>query len=251
MDNIKILQYIDLSKSICLEVLNYLYQNSDLSFDIDCKNPREIKSKADHKSEEIILEHLKKTNISILSEESGKVLTNKDSEYRFIIDPLDGTVNYTRGFGLSSVSIALYKGDNPIFGTLGVFPSMDIAWGGREYGAFLNDKEIKVSKISNKSEALICSGFPSRYEFDSQNMDELFSILAQYLKVRMIGSASYSILQIAMGNAEAYFEKGIMLWDVAASLAILEGAGGKFEVENLDNGVQLEVFANNGLIDRK
>jgi len=98
---------------------------------------------------------------------------------------------------------------------------------------------------------LICSGFPSRYEFDSQNMDELFSILAQYLKVRMIGSASYSILQIAMGNAEAYFEKGIMLWDVAASLAILEGAGGKFEVENLDNGVQLEVFANNGLIDRK
>lgn len=211
--------------------------------------PREMKCFADEIIEEVIIKRLIPTGISILSEESGEFEGKSNSSLKFIVDPLDGTVNFVRSLGPCSISIALYENGQPIFGVLVMFPSGDLAWGGKGKGSFINERPIHVSKITDPLQAVLCTGFPSRYSFENHNsVIKHIKIMSQFGKVRMLGAASNSLILIAKGAAEVYSENQIMLWDVAAGIAIVEGAGGKFEFEfgKIENVVN--VSATNGLI---
>ncbi|MEK9941947.1 MAG: inositol monophosphatase family protein, partial [Gammaproteobacteria bacterium] len=96
--------------------------------------PREIKAKADKVIEEIIINELIPTGVPILSEEAGEVGSYDEEGLRFIIDPIDGTANFVRGVGDSSISIALFKKEKPLFGVLYLFPKGQLAWGGPSIG---------------------------------------------------------------------------------------------------------------------
>ena len=183
-----------------------------------------------------------------MSEEAGQVVSGSRDELRWVVDPLDGTVNFMRGLAPCSVSLALCRGDDPVLGVVGEFPSGKLAWGGVGQGAFWADMPIRVSAVADRQQAVICTGFPSRFEFDDQGVHWIATTLTPYAKVRMLGAASLSLIHVAKGAAEVYSERDIMIWDVAAGLAIVEGAGGSFAMTKARHPDSFDVFASNGLI---
>ena len=211
--------------------------------------PKEMKSDADNIIESVILNILRTTDIKILSEESGEENEKGSSLLRWVVDPIDGTVNFIRMIGPSAVSIGLWKGQKPIFGVVGEYPSGTIYWGGSEFGAFANKDSISVSNIEDASKAVLCTGFPSRFDFSSKSIEKSFEIYSEFGKVRMLGAASLSILQVAKGSADVYMEKDIMIWDVAAALAILQGAGGEYNISAGRFENSYDIFASNCLIE--
>ncbi len=252
MKSSEIIRLLDDVKIIVKDAIKILIESNSkelIQYSYLQENEREMKSKVDNIMNQVILNRLKKNGISILSEESGVSERNTDSTYRFIVDPLDGTVTFVRGVGPSAISIALYNGDTPIFGVIGNTSSQDIIWGGKKIGSFLGSKKINVSDIEILNESIICTGFPSR--FDTSNKKKLFdyyNFMSTFGKVRMIGAASISLMYVAKGSAEYYLENNIMLWDVAAGLAIVEGAGGTVFYKKGDFKNSLNVHASNGKI---
>lgn len=218
------------------------------SFGFDQCLPKEMKTASDRILEDVIVASLRTTGLDILSEEAGRLVSGNGDGLRWVVDPLDGTVNFMRGIAPCSVSLALCQGDVPVLGVIGEYPSGKIAWGGVGQGSFLSDIPIRVSTVADRPQAVICTGFPSRFEFGSEGMNWIASTLAPYAKVRMLGAASLSLLHVAKGAAEVYSERDIMIWDVAAGLAILEGAGGRFIMTKGRHADAFDVFASNGLI---
>jgi myo-inositol-1(or 4)-monophosphatase len=239
-----------LARSTASEALRLLsgLRPEAASFGVDRCLPREMKTVSDRILEDVILARLRTTGLEILSEETGLVESGNGNDLRWVVDPLDGTVNFIRGLAPCSISLALCHGNVPTLGVIGEFPSGKISWGGLGQGAFLSDIPIRVSAIDDRQQAVICSGFPSRFEFGDEGMNWISSTLAPYAKVRMLGAASLSLLHIASGAAEAYAECDIMIWDVAAGLAIVEGAGGSFTLAKGRYTDAFDVFASNGLI---
>jgi len=242
--------YLRLAKKAVKDSLvnmnTYYYKNKKESF--DKKYPKEIKAEIDISNNSIIRNILSKSNIPILSEESyDKSLLNKKSLV-WIVDPLDGTLNYIRKISSSAVSIALFDGNVPIFGIIGEFPEGRIIYGGPKIKSFFGKKILSVSKKKSMNQGVLCTGFPSRYNFNKNLSSKLFKFYSKFLKVRMLGSAAISLLKVAEGSVEAYYEEEIMLWDVGAGLAILIGAGGKYEIKKGETPFSLRVFAHNGNI---
>ncbi len=237
---------LEIAKKASLAALESLELNKDKelksSYDVDLI--REMKSEIDIINNNKILNVLKKTGIPILSEENIKEIDH--SEYCWIVDPLDGTVNYIRNIASCGISIALFKNSKPIFGVIAEYPDKNLYWGGKEFGAFRNGVPIKVSKISNKKEAILCTGFPARYDFDELDDTQLFR---EYAKIRMLGSASISLVNLAKGSVDCYLEKNIMIWDIAAGIALLEGAGGEYKIQNLKFLSPLNLIAHNGILN--
>ena len=210
--------------------------------------PREIKATADRGVEQVILQHLVPTRLPILSEEAGLIDGQGGGDLRWVIDPLDGTVNFVRGLAPCAVSIALWRGDAPVLGVLVEYPSGAMAWGGRSLGAYMDGSPIHVSTIQEKSRAILCTGFPSRFDFGGGAERDFWEGARPYGKVRMLGAASLSLLHVARGAADAYEEHDIMIWDVAAGLALVEGAGGRINVSPGKCLHAHHIFASNGLI---
>ncbi len=208
---------------------------------------REVKARADAILDKEILDQLRPTGLAILSEESGALPGSSASPLRFIVDPLDGTVNFVRGLGPSAISIALWRNQTPVFGVLCLLPTLELAWGGVGLGTFLDNRPIVVSSIASKEQAVLCTGIPSRLDLWSPAADRgMIEMIRPYGKVRMLGAASLSLLQVAKGAADAYAEQEIMIWDVAAGLALVEGAGGKVNAMPGEHEHALNVFASNG-----
>jgi myo-inositol-1(or 4)-monophosphatase len=225
--------------------LNNLYK--DHSFDINF--PKEMKSGIDRYLEKLLLAHLQPTEIPILSEERGEIAGTRRGGMLWIIDPLDGTSNFIRSLGPSAVSIALFCYDMPIFGVIGEYPSGKISWGGKTLGSFTENLRLVVSTVSNYEQAILCSGFPSRFDMSGDKLLAFIELIKRFGKVRMFGSAAISLLKVANGSAEAYCERQIMIWDIASGIAIIEGAGGKVLVRPGDIQHSCNVFGSNGKVE--
>ena len=206
--------------------------------------PKEIKSGADSILEKYILHKLVQAGFPVLSEEAGLVNGEIKSKYMFIVDPLDGTYNFVKNLGAYAVSIAFWKGKKPIFGVIYDLTDRNLYWGGDYVGAYCNDQPISVSDTKYHSEAAICTGFPVRFDVDSDNERKFFwNLVGSFSKIRMLGSAAISLINVAKGSADVYSEQNIMLWDVAAGLAIVEGAGGQININMTD--YMLNAYASN------
>ncbi len=208
---------------------------------------REIKATADTIVEKEILRVLADGGLPVLTEESGYVDSPQKSQYWFIVDPLDGTFNFVKGLGPSAICVALWEGQQPIFGVIYNLMERQMVWGGRDLGAFAGDRRVSVSDTPDQSHASICTGFPVRFDFESDHaVQHLYEMVKPYAKVRMLGSAAASLLHVARGSADVYSESSIMLWDVAAGIAIVEGAGGKWAIEKKGSDAWCyDVFASN------
>ncbi len=240
---------LDLSKSIATQAGLRLLNNFSQGYKnyVHClDHPREIKALADTVLEKDILQALTPTGLPILSEESGYIPGQRKSKYWFIVDPLDGTFNFVKGLGPSAVSIALWKDQKPVFGVIYSLLERQLVWGGAGMGSYCDGQPISVSDTAIKAQASICTGFPVRLDVESEIVMQYFwRMVTPYAKVRMLGSAAVSLVNVAKGCADVYSEQNIMLWDVAAGLAIVEGAGGVYIVKKTGNDWSYRVYASN------
>lgn len=216
---------------------------------------REVKLAADKLLEDQLLSELCATDISILSEETGFIDSNQFPTLLWVVDPLDGSYNFSRSLGPSMISVALWEGNTPVLGVLFNLVTKQLSFGGPTIGTYVEDVQARVSDRSERGQATLCTGFPSRFPIDDLTAVEAFvSTVRSFGKIRMIGAASASLWLVATGSADIYAEHNIMFWDVAAGLALVNGAGGTFEIDGVDltrrvHSEPCTVVASNGKFD--
>lgn len=189
---------------------------------------REVKLELDAVLSDALTTKLAPSRIQVISEEDSTTHEIKD-EYVWLIDPLDGSLNWLRDCGPSAVSCALMRLNEPVFGVIQQLNSPSLFWGGESLGAFVDDSPIAVSTVSSLSDAVVCTGIPARLNTSDEGaLAPILSLLTRAQKVRMIGSAASSLILVARGSVDLYSEQSVMPWDVAAGLAIVAGAGGRW-----------------------
>ncbi len=240
--NIAVNTAVDAAKIFKNNKSQYQHVEHDLS--------RDVKVLADKKLEAEIISQLSETSpYPVLSEESG-IHEGKEtnSEYRWIVDPLDGSLNFSRGIPINCISIAFWKGFEPVLGVIYDFNRNEIFSGIVGEGAWLNEKPIAVSNINETSKAVLCTGFPVSTDFSESSLLNFCHKIKDYKKVRLLGSAALSLAYVACGRADTYMENHIKLWDVAAGIAIVSGAGGKVDYAATDKENVLIVKADNQIL---
>ncbi len=191
---------------------------------------KDIKLSADKASEAVILDLLQReSKFPVLSEEAG-VIGHLDSATAYwVVDPLDGTMNYSRGNVCYCVSLALWVGDDPILGVI-VAPALKQEfWGVVGEGSFYNGAPLTLKIVEAKSQAVLTTGFPVQRSYSAEDLQNFITQIRAYKKVRMIGSAALGLAWVSLGQFDVHLEEGNMLWDVAGGLAILRAAGGVVE----------------------
>ena len=201
------------------------------------KGPSDFVTNADLKTEKIIIEELKKAkpNYSILSEEKGTE-NNKDKK-TWIVDPIDGTVNFLHGIPHFAISIAL-KDENEIVAGLIFDPiKNEMFYAEKNNGAFFNNQRIRVSKKNILSECLFVTGgkIDFNYEFS----------------YRKSGSAALDLAYVAAGRYDGYFQKNLNIWDIAAGILILKEAGGLINDTDISRSKDIKIIASNPNISTK
>ena len=186
--------------------------------------------------------------VPVLGEEgnSGDI----EAEYRWVVDPIDGTVNFTYGIPHACVSIALQQRGETQMGV--VFdPFCDELWTAvRGKPALLNGRKIAVSQRAKLSEAIVSIGF-AKHKFTLERMLPTMSTLIHKVrKIRIMGSATLALTYVASGRLDMYTEYGVRLWDIAAGGLILECAGGEFWNRPVEGVHAYHVIANNGRLRR-
>jgi myo-inositol-1(or 4)-monophosphatase len=240
---------------------------------INSVTQHDIKLELDVRCQKLIEKTLRSAypRIAVLGEEG--VLGDVEAEHRWVVDPIDGTVNFTYGIPHCCVSIALQtrkagrsargskrrkpEGHHPDAAyetVVGVVydPFCDELWtairGGR---AYLNGKIIRVSTRSRLDEAIISVGFAKHKSTLNQMMPVLNRLVHRVRKIRIMGAAALALTYVASGRMDAYVESGIRLWDIAAGGLILECAGGDFWREPMSGEHKYRIMANNGPLRRK
>ena len=245
---IQIDKELSTAKKASLQSAKVLINQKKLVNDVISNEGRDIKLQADIESENIIKKYLKdNSDLPILAEESG---ANEDlgSSY-WVVDPLDGTSNYSRDFPICCISIALIHENEIILGVINDFNRNIIFEGSTETPAMMNSKLISVSDISEKTKATLATGLPAKGSYKDEAMLALAKEFTQWKKIRMIGSAAMSCAYVASGQFDQYQENGIFLWDIAAGLAIIKAAGGNYHYKTYDdNKFKVDVIANNNFI---
>lgn len=208
-------------------------------------------TEADHAAEKAILDVIKKDfpGHYILSEEAGEII--QDSNYKWIIDPIDGTVNFAHGIPLCCVSIAIEHHGEILMAS--VFnPNMnELYFAEKGNGATLNEKKISVSEQTEVLRACLVTGFPYTY-LDMQNgpLQVFERFIRKGIPVRRLGSAAIDLCWVAAGRFDGFYEHKLEAWDSAAGYLIVEEAGGKVTdfKGNKFSPYQPHVLATNGKI---
>ena len=192
---------------------------------IENKGEFDLVTKADIESENKIVEVIKNNfpEHGFILEEADDF--NEESEYVWVIDPIDGTTSFAHNYPMFSISIALFKNEEPILGVVSVPYMKEIFHAEKGKGTFLNNEKISVSKITSLKKSIVTTGFP--YEERKRILKYLEKILEIAQGIRRSGSAAIDICYIAAGRADAYWELGLKIMDTAAAQLILKEAGGK------------------------
>ena len=202
------------------------------------KGPTDFVTNSDLKTEKTIITELKKAkpNYSILSEESG-IENNKDKNNTWIIDPIDGTVNFLHGIPHFAISIALRSNDEIVSGLIFDPIKNEMFYAEKDNGAFFNNFRIKVSKKNQINECLFATGGGPESELD--------------LPYRKSGCAALDMAYVASGRYDGYFQQNLNLWDIAAGLIIVKEAGGVLNEIDLNNNQNIKVIASSPDINDK
>lgn len=209
--------------------------------------PRDVKIEADTIAEELIGARLRKhTDWPILSEERvPRELSQPVEGLWWIVDPLDGTMNFSRGIPWSAVSIGLWQGLTPLAGVVQDLAHGECFSGIVGQGAWLNGEPIRVSNAVTRASAILCTGVPASRDFSSEALGRVVQEIQAFRKVRWLGSAALSLAYVSCGRADAYAEQDISLWDVAAGMALVEAASGTTHMNRPDEGWHVSVMAGN------
>lgn len=218
---------------------------------IEYKGMNDMVSHVDKNAEKQLVRNLKKVlpNAGFITEED--TVNTFGKTYTWIIDPLDGTTNFIHGIPTYAISIALYEEGIPVLGVVYEINRGEMFFSFKGGPAYLNNKEIHVSKNDSLSQSLLATGFPY-YQFDKQpQYIQLFTEMMQKCHgLRRIGSAAVDLAYVACGRFDAYFEYNLNSYDVAAGAYLVQQAGGS--VMNFSGGEEFiekrELLATNGKV---
>ncbi|MBV6644337.1 MAG: inositol monophosphatase [Cyclobacteriaceae bacterium] len=201
------------------------------SFDkskVELKGKSDLVSYVDKNAEKILVKGLRDIlpEASFITEE--KTVEQEESEYTWIIDPLDGTTNFVHGMPCYAVSVGLAKQKEVIAGVVYEINRHEVFSAWKAGGAYLNGKPINVSDAESIDDSLFSTGFPSH---NFEKLDPYLAILNELMKnshgLRRVGSAATDLAYVACGRYEGFFEYNLKAWDIAAGIILVQEAGGK------------------------
>lgn len=239
---------IEISK----ETGSMIKEDFGTNFSIEFKtNASNIVTEVDKKAEKKIMDFIRKNypGHSIIAEESGE--HKSDSDYQWVVDPIDGTTNFAHGLPIFSVSIGVRKNEEIIYGV--VYDIMrDVVYSAEKgSGAFYNGKKLKASPESNLAESLLVTGFPYDIKTNPHKSIEKFNaFLLNSRAVRRLGSAAIDLCYVAQGIFEGFWEVHLQPWDMCAGILLVEEAGGKVTNFNDEpiNIFSKQILATNGKV---
>ncbi len=194
------------------------------------EDERDIKLQADKESESVIIDVLGTTPFPILSEERGWVGEYVMNEPYWVVDPLDGSLNFSRKIPICAISIALMKGDSFLLGVVYDFIRQELFVGTEENGTTLNEVPVKVSEVKFPKEGIVATGLPVFRPYTEEEFQDYVQMLRKYRRVRFIGSSALSMAYVACGRIDAFIQDEIMLWDIAGGSALVKFAGGRVKM---------------------
>jgi myo-inositol-1(or 4)-monophosphatase len=218
------------------------------------KGDIDLVTEADIAAERLIVERIRSHHPRhrVLTEESGDVATAGDpaSEYKWIIDPLDGTTNYAHGYPCFCVSVALEHEGRVVVGVVYDPTREELFAAERGGGATLNGRSLRVSETADLNDALLCTGFPYDVRDRGDFARHFRNFIMRAQSVRRDGAAALDLAYVAAGRFDGFYEEGLRPWDVAAGVLLVEEAGGR--VTHYD-GSPFRVYdppiaASNGLV---
>ncbi|OUD15772.1 inositol monophosphatase [Thioflexithrix psekupsensis] len=205
-------------------------QKRRLELHIENKGDKDFVSEVDRHAERIIIDMLSRAypSHSFLAEESGSQAAKYgDSEYEWVIDPLDGTTNFLHGHPQFSVSIALKKDNRLLLGLVHDPLRDELFYAERGKGCYLNNQRLRVSTPISLNDTLLATGFPFKYQQHLEAYLNMFKALfAQVADIRRAGSAALDLAYLAAGRVDGFWEIGLKPWDIAAGVLLIEEAGG-------------------------
>lgn len=216
---------------------DFLLAHAEKRRKVTIKQVNDYVTEADKECERLLIDTLKKhfPTDSFIGEESG--VTDGSDGFVWIIDPIDGTVNYMNTFPLFTISVALHRNDEPVFGIVYAPYYAEFFSAVKGKGAFLNDKAICVTDETELSHALALAVPPHRHhEMVPAFMENYGRILEAVSDIRSIGSAALSLCYVASGRCALYYEWMLKLYDIAAGVIILSEAGGRICESITDDG---------------
>ena len=202
------------------------------------KGPSDFVTNSDLKTEKIIIEELKKAkpNFSIISEENGTE-DNKDKNNTWIIDPIDGTVNFLHGIPHFAISLALKSNDEIVSGLIFDPIKNEMFYAEKDSGAFFNNHRVRVSKKNQINDCLFVTGGKMKNELD--------------LPYRKSGCAALDMAYVAAGRYDGYFQYNLNIWDIAAGIVLIKEAGGIINDIDLTVNENIKVIASSPDINDK
>jgi len=244
-------QYLEAAIKAARVAGELVRENFGRPLKVDAEEAHDIKLELDVRSQELITKLLLENfpNHSILGEEGSA--ENTSTEFEWVIDPIDGTVNYFYGIPHFCISIALRQKGEIIVGV--VFdPMRDELWHAERGGkAYLNDRVIEVSQSTDVSQSVVSVGMSKTLAEVEVALSIFQDLLVRARKCRMMGSAALDLAYVATGRFDAYIERSVNWWDIAAGVLLVNCAGGESAIA--PSAVQkgkLSVLAWNGKIDR-
>jgi len=222
---------------------------------VSTKGPGDFVSSADKRTEKILIEELQKAHpdYGIITEEAG-IINKTNNKNRWIIDPIDGTMNFLNGIPQFAISVA-YEEENEIKCGVIFNPIMnEMFCAEKGNGAYLNNSRIRVSNKKKIKDALLVTGGPKQA---SKIKDKIFSeyinVSKQVSNVRKFGSAALDMAYVACGRFDGYWQRELNYWDIAAGIIILKEAGGFIDFFETDNKDPLKknILASNSNIHKE
>jgi myo-inositol-1(or 4)-monophosphatase len=236
---------LDTAKKAATKAGHILLSNKSNLNKILSSTKKDIKLQADISAETVIKDIIKsQSNLPILAEESG-LSSEKISSTFWVVDPLDGTANYSRNIPICCVSIGLISDLKPVLGVIYDFNNDELYEGSIATKALLNNNEISVSKVENFYDGVLLTGLPNNTDYSDSALLNMVKDFQNWRKVRMIGSAAMASVYVASGKADLYTEKKTYLWDIVAGAAIVNAAGGEALIVNQDENFQVDVYFSN------
>jgi myo-inositol-1(or 4)-monophosphatase len=210
----------------------------------------DLVTEIDRRSEDMIVGHLRQEypDHAILAEESG--VSGQESEYRWVIDPVDGTTNYAQGLPIFAVSIALEHHGDKVLGIVYEPVTDEMFSAIKGQGSYRNGKRLQVGSKNELIECVLATGFP--YDIATHpvnNINYFISLATKTRAVRRMGSAAYDLASVASGGFDGFWEMCLSPWDVAASILIVTEAGGT--VQSFRDDRKISIVAGNPVISQK
>jgi myo-inositol-1(or 4)-monophosphatase len=218
--------FLETAAEIAREAGALINQFAERKIGFELKGEFDLVTEADRSSERLIVNalHAHFPSHQIVAEEGGG--NAGTSEYRWYVDPLDGTTNFAHGFPAYNVTMALERAGELIAGVIFDPVRGEMFTAEKGSGAFLNHARVRVSKTAKIETSLVATGFPSRKRHENVNVHFFYQLAMLSHGVRRAGSAALDLAYVACGRLDAFWEFGLNPWDIAAGVLLIREAGG-------------------------